>query len=74
MLISVVNHMTRKDEEVQEGIRAVNRQIAHDCKPYWHIAAELRLEGTINKHINPEDRSRAARRCHHLSLGQGKRR
>jgi hypothetical protein len=54
MLISVVNHTTRKDEEVQEGIRAVNRQIAHDFKPYWHIAAELRLEGTINKHINPK--------------------
>jgi hypothetical protein len=52
MVISIVNHTGRKDEEVQEGIRAVNRQIAHDYKPYWHIAAELRLEGTINRRIN----------------------
>ncbi len=55
MLISVVNHTTRKDEEVQEGIRAVNRQIAHDFKPYWHIAAELRLEGTIASYDDRAD-------------------
>jgi hypothetical protein len=49
MLISVVNHTKRKlsDEQVQEGIRAVNRQIAHDFKPHWDFAAELRLEGAI---------------------------
>jgi hypothetical protein len=52
MIISIVNHTGRKDEEVQEGIRAVNRQIAHDYKPYWHVSAELRLEGTINKRVN----------------------
>ena len=54
MLISVVNHTSGKlsDQEVQEGIRAVNRQIAHDFKPYWHMAAELRLEGAIGK--NPD--------------------
>ena len=47
MLISVVNHTNGKltDEQVQDGIRAVNRQIAHDFKPHWHIGAELRLEG-----------------------------
>ncbi len=51
MLISVVNHTNGKltDEQVQEGVRAVNRQVTHDFKPYWHIAAELRLEGTIAK-------------------------
>ena len=34
MLISVVNHTKGKlsDEQVQEGIRAVNRQIAHDFR------------------------------------------
>lgn len=54
MLISVVNHTSGKlsDQEVQEGIRAVNRQIAHDFKPYWHMSAELRLEGAIGK--NPD--------------------
>src|SRR6187401_1206700 len=49
MVISVVNHTKGKlsDEQVQEGIRAVNRQMAHDFKPHWHVAAELRLEGAI---------------------------
>ena len=32
MLISIVNHTNGKlsDEKLQEGVRAVNRQIAHD--------------------------------------------
>ena len=49
MLISVVNHTKGKlsDEQVQEGIRAVNRQIAHDFRPHWDFEAELRLEGAI---------------------------
>jgi hypothetical protein len=49
MLISVVNHTKGKlkDEQVLEGIRAVNRQIAHDFEPYWDFGAELRLEGSI---------------------------
>jgi hypothetical protein len=56
MLISVVNHTNGRlsDEEIQEGIRAVNRQITHDFKPYWHIAAELRLEGSIGKNANAD--------------------
>ena len=49
MLISVVNHTSGKlrDEQVQDGIRAVNRQIAHDFAPHWHLSAELRLEGPV---------------------------
>jgi hypothetical protein len=49
MLISVVNHTKGKlsDEQVQEGIRAVNRQIAHDFRPHWDFGAELRLEGVV---------------------------
>src|SRR5262245_57574475 len=49
MLISIVNHTHGKlsDEQVQEGIRAVNRQIAHDFEPHWHIEAALRLEGAV---------------------------
>ena len=55
MLISVVNHTKGKlsDEQVQQGIRAVNRQIAHDFEPYWDFGAELRLEGTIGE--QPDD-------------------
>ncbi|HTM29927.1 MAG TPA: hypothetical protein VL263_01405 [Vicinamibacterales bacterium] len=51
MLISVVNHTNGKltDEQIQAGIRAVNRQIAHDFSPHWHIGADLRLEGSIGK-------------------------
>ena len=49
MLISVVNHTGGKlsDEHVQEGIRAVNRQIAHDFSPHWHRDGALRLEGAV---------------------------
>jgi hypothetical protein len=51
MLISVVNHTDGKlsDEAVQDGIRAVNRQIAEDFNPNWSMGAELRLEGAIGK-------------------------
>jgi hypothetical protein len=54
MLISVVNHTNGAlaDEAVQEGIRAVNRQIAHDFSPHWHLGAELRLEGPVGKAPN----------------------
>jgi hypothetical protein len=47
MVISIVNHTNGQlsDEEVQVGIRAINRQIAHDFEPYWSLGAELRLEG-----------------------------
>jgi len=62
MLISVVNHTsgTLSDEAVQDGIRAVNRQIAHDFSPHWHIGAELRLEGPIGK----DPSARALRELH----------
>ena len=33
---------------MQEGLRAVNRQIAHDFQPYWDFGGELRLEGTVD--------------------------
>jgi hypothetical protein len=51
MFISIVNHTDGKlsDEVVQEGIRAVNRQIAYDFNPHWSMAAELRLEGAVGK-------------------------
>lgn len=45
MLIVVVDHIGGElsDEKAQNGIREVNRQIAHDFQPYWHMSAELRL-------------------------------
>lgn len=47
MIISIVNDSTIKsDDEVQEAIRAVNRQIAEDVTPYWGLSATLRLDGT----------------------------
>jgi hypothetical protein len=47
MIISVINHTAGQvsDEEVQNAIRAINRQIREDYEPYWHIGGELRLEG-----------------------------
>ncbi len=47
MIISVINHTNGQlsDLEVQEAIRAVNRQIAEDFYPYWSLGATLRLEG-----------------------------
>jgi len=51
MIISVINHTNGKvsDEELQSAIRAINRQIREDYEPYWHIGAELRLEGRSGK-------------------------
>lgn len=47
MIISVINftHNKIKDEAVHAAIRAINRQIAEDFKPYWSFGATLRLEG-----------------------------
>ena len=47
MQISVVNRSSYRDDYVQEVIRAVNRQLAEDLAPYWHVHAQLRLEGPI---------------------------
>ncbi|MDH5669819.1 MAG: hypothetical protein OEY86_17610 [Nitrospira sp.] len=51
MIISVINHTNGKvsDEELQNAIRAINRQIREDYEPYWHIGGELRLEGRSGK-------------------------
>ncbi|MFN0099647.1 MAG: hypothetical protein ACKVS7_13300 [Gemmatimonadaceae bacterium] len=47
MIISIVNQSTVKsDDEVQQAIRVVNRQIAEDVAPYWGLTATLRLDGT----------------------------
>lgn len=47
MIISVINHTNGQisDEQLQEALRAINRQITEDFEPYWSLGAELRLEG-----------------------------
>ncbi len=50
MIISLVNHSkVITDEQVQEAIRAINRQLKEDFEPYWSFSATLRLEGPIGK-------------------------
>lgn len=50
MIISLVNHSSViRDEEVQQVIRAINRQIREDFEPYWSFGATLRLEGPIGQ-------------------------
>lgn len=45
MIISIVNLSGIADAEVQQAIRAINRQLQQDFAPYWGIQASLRLEG-----------------------------
>jgi hypothetical protein len=47
MLISVINDSDGyvEDRDLLRAIRAINRQIDHDFRPYWHLGGELRLVG-----------------------------
>lgn len=53
MLISVINHTRGRkkvgDRELQDVIRAINRQIEEDFAPVWGMTARLRLEGRAQK-------------------------
>lgn len=50
MIISLINHSEIiTDEEVQQVVRAINRQLEDDFEPYWSFGATLRLEGAIGK-------------------------
>jgi hypothetical protein len=57
MIISVINHTSGQisDEELQAGIRAINRQIREDFEPYWSLGATLRLEGRSQKSPGKQD-------------------
>ena len=59
MIISVINHTGGEilDEEVQCAIRAINRQVEEDFKPYWSFGARLRLEGRSGKKPSTENLS-----------------
>ncbi|AZP11804.1 alkaline phosphatase family protein [Undibacterium parvum] len=53
MLISIINRSKKiTDEQVQNAIRAINRQVKEDFEPYWSFGATLRLEGRIGKSVN----------------------
>ncbi len=56
MIISVINHTNGKlsDEQVQDAVRAINRQIEEDFTPYWSLGAQLRLEGKTGKKPNKD--------------------
>ncbi|MDE0206605.1 MAG: hypothetical protein OXP66_11325 [Candidatus Tectomicrobia bacterium] len=53
MIISIVNDTSLCRQEVQTTIRAVNRQLQEDFRPYWHIDAQLRLEGRTEEALDP---------------------
>ena len=57
MIISVINLTNGQlsDEEVQQAIRAVNRQISEDFEPYWSMGALLRLEGEAGSRPTPQN-------------------
>jgi hypothetical protein len=55
MIISVINHTKEiPDEDIHAALRAINRQIEFDFKPYWSLGATLRLEGKSGKRVNRE--------------------
>ncbi|MCP9438575.1 MAG: hypothetical protein NHB36_01665 [Nitrospira sp.] len=63
MIVSIVNHTNGhtngkvSDEDVQEAIRAIDRQIREDYEPYRHIGVELRLEGRSGKKPSTQNRA-----------------
>lgn len=52
--ISVVNFSDLADNEVQDAIRAVNRQIQEDFAPIWGAVWDLRLHGSSFDASNPD--------------------
>ncbi len=55
MIISIINATQLPRQEVQDVIRAVNRQLREDFKKYWHKDVELRLEGWAGDALNPQE-------------------
>ncbi|MCX7241622.1 MAG: hypothetical protein NTU86_14410 [Burkholderiales bacterium] len=53
MIISLINRSkTLPDAQVQDVIRAINRQLKEDFEPYWSFGATLRLEGPTGKRLS----------------------
>jgi hypothetical protein len=59
MVISVVNHtsMSVADEELQAVVRAINRQIQEDFRPYWSLDALLHVEGRAGTQPDKQETS-----------------
>lgn len=55
MIISIINNTDLHHQEVQDTLRAVNRQLLEDFKKYWHKHVELRLEGWTGEQPDPSD-------------------
>ena len=65
MIISIINTTQLHRQEVQNTLRAVNRQLQEDFLRYWHTDAQLRLEGWTGEPLDP-NRPFAARRRDYL--------
>jgi hypothetical protein len=55
MQITVVNYSTYPDEKVQTTVRAINRQIREDFRPYWGMEAILRLGRRTGRALDPQN-------------------
>ena len=54
MVISIINTTGLCRQDVQDRIRAVNRQLQEDFKRYWHQDVHLRLEGWTGETLDPD--------------------
>ena len=52
MIISLINRTKISDGEIQQVVRAINRQLAEDFAPHWNIHAQVKLEGTLPGKMN----------------------
>lgn len=53
MVISTINTTALRRQDVQDRIRAVNRQLQEDFRRYWHQDVQLRLEGWTGETLDP---------------------
>lgn len=53
MILSVINDTSLCRQEVQTTIPAVDRHLQEDFRPYWHVDAQLRLEGRTEETLDP---------------------
>ncbi len=53
MLISIINRTQHEhglsDADVQQAVRAINRQLAEDFEPHWQFGARLRLDASFER-------------------------
>lgn len=54
MIISIINNTDLHHQDVQDVLRAVNRQLQEDFRKYWHKDVEIRLEGWTGEAPNKD--------------------